>query len=136
MSGRLPDARAKHCAQLFSRSSCLTEAIKDCVSSDGRPTFQRKNRQTINKTLRFLRLIEDVKHLEYKTSGCAMDIAKIKFKDPSFHMQIMYMGVPGVGRGNVAAPYMQRHLNLLPHHVRIEQVAHAYFDIYFERIIT
>jgi len=37
-----------------------------------------------------------------------MDITHIEFMDPSFHVETSYMGVPGVGWGNVAAKYGAR----------------------------
>mmetsp|Transcript_20255 Transcript_20255/g.38209 ORF Transcript_20255/g.38209 Transcript_20255/m.38209 type:complete len:182 (-) Transcript_20255:723-1268(-) len=74
----------------------ISETIEQYIKEEG---------LTDNESLQFLNLISDAKHLEYGTDGYEMDITEIEFTDPTFHIEANYMGVPGLGWGNVAAKY-------------------------------
>lgn len=81
------------------------EELKGKSYGEAIEQYIREDQWTDDEALQFLNLIEDAKHIEYGTGDYDMDISEIEFEDPTFHVETSYMGVPGVGWGNVAAKY-------------------------------
>jgi len=77
----------------------ISETIEQYIKEEG---------LTDNESLQFLNLISDAKHLEYGTDGYEMDITEIEFTDPTFHIEANYMGVPGLGWGNVGEEWFDQ----------------------------
>jgi len=83
-----------------------------------------------NDKLQFLNMVEDAKHLEYGTGDRDMDITEIEFTDPTFHVETNYMGVPGVGWGNVAAKYAQQFASNIRTSARVTEINQRLDDDY------
>lgn len=62
---------------------------------------------TDDEYLQFLNVIEDTMEYEYTADSSQLDISEIEYYPPGFSIDTQYLGVPGLGFGNLAAQYAE-----------------------------